>query len=676
MSDWADRESREAIGWAGGYETNEQRRVRLAREQAARAQEQAEADERRRLKEEEEAAEAARAEAIAKAQEEEKKRERRKKRGREKKREEENERRRLKKQADAKKRADDKAAADAEAERIRQQEEADAMSAEGLGPAASPAAPPPPPPPAGEDIGDLDLSGIVPEDEIDVALNGLEDDIMSDEVLDEGGVGARPVAQYGDREQGDFADDDLRSPLGPDEDPVDALDVEAPLPTPLTQDQEASLDVTGEALGLTGEEIMAGGADEDEIPDPYEGEPGDPPEVGVSGEDEDEEEDDDDDRDIGDVGDDISTAVSELLKHLDGYERRVEWRDGVPVIQVLNEDGEWEDDPQYDQESAAEIVSEVRKTVSGLEDLDLSEEHTELQKLIDSLAGTGNEEDVKAAYNDAARMLGLDDGTDLQDYMDALVVEMKGGVSGQEGLSEEQMATFRAGNEATIRRDEELMARQLEQVMGERGSSMAYMHAADNARREIRDTRVLAEVDLLQQDMLRQKENYDALKERYQFSVGATADIKAQHMQELIQVRTAAAQEMSNRISLLTDQYQAESSALSSWTQSMYTAMEMDLGLQQHVMDQMDDAYERALRPYLDEIQTLSAEATIKALESQADLTDAQAQAVRDAQARLDQEQQGEDVGNFFTTVGGVLEDIPTIGWLGDAFNLIGKIFG
>ena len=133
---------------------------------------------------------------------------------------------------------------------------------------------------------------------------------------------------------------------------------------------------------------------------------------------------------------------------------------------------------------------------------------------------------------------------------------------------------------------------------------------------------------------------------------------------------------MSNRISLLTDQYQAESAALASWTQSMYTAMEMDLGLQQHVMDQMDDAYERALRPYLDEIQTLSAEATIKALESQADLTDAQAQAVRDAQARLDQEQQGEDVGNFFTTVGGVLEDIPTIGWLGDAFNLIGKIFG
>ena len=676
MSDWADRESREAIGWAGGYETNEQRRVRLAREQAARAQEQAEADERRRLKEEEEAAEAARAEAIAKAQEEEKKRERRKKRGREKKREEENERRRLKKQADAKKRADDKAAADAEAERIRQQEEADAMSAEGLGPAASPAAPPPPPPPAGEDIGDLDLSGIVPEDEIDVALNGLEDDIMSDEVLDEGGVGARPVAQYGDREQGDFADDDLRSPLGPDEDPVDALDVEAPLPTPLTQDQEASLDVTGEALGLTGEEIMAGGADEDEIPDPYEGEPGDPPEVGVSGEDEDEEEDDDDDRDIGDVGDDISTAVSELLKHLDGYERRVEWRDGVPVIQVLNEDGEWEDDPQYDQESAAEIVSEVRKTVSGLEDLDLSEEHTELQKLIDSLAGTGNEEDVKAAYNDAARMLGLDDGTDLQDYMDALVVEMKGGVSGQEGLSEEQMATFRAGNEATIRRDEELMARQLEQVMGERGSSMAYMHAADNARREIRDTRVLAEVDLLQQDMLRQKENYDALKERYQFSVGATADIKAQHMQELIQVRTAAAQEMSNRISLLTDQYQAESSALSSWTQSMYTAMEMDLGLQQHVMDQMDDAYEREVRPHLDKIQALSTEAVSKALESQVNLTDAQAQAVRDAQANLDKQQQDEDVGNFFNGAGDIIGLIPTLGWLGTALKAFGTLFG
>ena len=503
---------------------------------------------------------------------------------------------------------------------------------------------------------------------------------MSDEGLDEGGVGARPVAQYGDREQGDFADDDLRSPLGPDEDPVDALDVEAP-PTPLSGDDEMSLEVLTDVLGLTEEEIMSGGADEDDeedvvIPDPDEGDPGDPPEVGVSGEDEDEEEDDDDDRDIGDVGDDISTAVSELLKHLDGYERRVEWRDGVPVIQVLNEDGEWEDDPQYDQESAAEIVSEVRKTVSGLEDLDLSEEHTELQKLIDSLAGTGNEEDVKAAYNDAARMLGLDDGTDLQDYMDALVVEMKGGVSGQEGLSEEQMATFRAGNEATIRRDEELMSRQLEQVMGERGSSMAYMHAADNARREIRDTRALAEFDLLQQDMLRQKENYDALAERYQFTVGATADIKAQHMQELIQVRTASAQEMSNRISLLTDQYQAESAALASWTQSMYTAMEMDLGLQQHVMDQMDDAYERALRPYLDEIQTLSAEATIKALESQVDLTDAQAQAVRDAQGRLDQEQQGEDVGNFFTTVGGLLEDIPTIGWLGDAFNFIGKLFG
>ena len=352
------------------------------------------------------------------------------------------------------------------------------------------------------------------------------------------------------------------------------------------------------------------------------------------------------------------------------------WRDGVPVIQVLNEDGEWEDDPQFDHERAAGIVAEVRETVGDFEELDLDEEHAELQKLIDSLSETGSPEDVEAAYDEAARMLGHETGEDLETYMQDLVAEMEGGISGQEGLSEEQMATFRAGKEAAIRRDEELMSRQLEQVMGERGSSMAYMHAADNARREIRDTRVLAEVDLLQQDMLRQKENYDALKERYQFSVGATADIKAQHMQELIQVRTAAAQEMSNRISLLTDQYQAESSALSNGPQRMYTAKEMDHGLQQHVMDQMDDAYEREVRPHLDKIQALSTEAVSKALESQVNLTDAQAQAVRDAQANLDKQQQDEDVGNFFNGAGDIIGLIPTLGWLGTALKAFGTLFG
>ena len=416
------------------------------------------------------------------------------------------------------------------------------------------------------------------------------------------------------------------------------------------------------------------GGEEEPAPEP---EPPRPvPEASPEPEEDDEDDEDDGDRDIGDVGDDISAAVNDLLEHLDGYERQVVWRDGVPVIQVLNEDGEWEDDPQFDQERAAGIVAEVRETVGDFEELDLDAEHAELQKLIDSLSETGSPEDVDAAYDEAARMLGHETGEDLETYMQDLVAEMEGGIEGQEGLSEEQMATFRAGTEAAIRRDEELMSRQLEQVMGERGSSMAYMHAADNARREIRDTRVLAEVDLLQQDMLRQKENYDALKERYQFSVGATADIKAQHMQELIQVRTAAAQEMSNRISLLTDQYQAESSALSNWTQSMYTAMEMDLGLQQHVMDQMDDAYERELRPHLDKIQTLSAEATIKALESQVGLTDAQAQAVSDAQARLEQQQQSEDVGNFFDVAGDLMMLIPNVGWIGAALKGFGKLFG
>ena len=147
-------------------------------------------------------------------------------------------------------------------------------------------------------------------------------------------------------------------------------------------------------------------------------------------------------------------------------------------------------------------------------------------------------------------------------------------------------------------------------------------------------------------------------------------------MQELIQVRTAAAQEMSNRISLLPDQYQAESSALSNWTQSMYTAMEMDLGLQQHVMDQMDDAYEREVRPHLDKIQALSTEAVSKALESQVNLTDAQAQAVRDAQANLDKQQQDEDVGNFFNGAGDIIGLIPTLGWLGTALKAFGTLFG
>ncbi len=344
---------------------------------------------------------------------------------------------------------------------------------------------------------------------------------------------------------------------------------------------------------------------------------------------------------------DISKTTGELEATLKNVKRRTTWENGVPVIEVSRDGGTtWEPDESYNFERAARTVQEVDETVGAYQPLDVSTEMSEIDRLIASIEATGGAQDRADAENQAARLLGFDTGEDLFAYTQQMQQELAGGVAGQQGLDPQQMATRRQFNERQIQDMERSAGRSLETILGDTGSSMRYLTAADNVRRQISNTALQQEVTLLQEDMLYRQQEYEALKERYGTAVAGNQQIQQAFIDDLKQNRYAAMQAMSQKVVLMTQKYQADTQALGQWVQNMYTAMEMDLGLQENVMDQMDDAYEREVRPYMDQLNAYATQATAAA-------TMAEAQAVQ-AAAENDRGD-SEAAGGLMMAIGGGL---------------------
>lgn len=106
-------------------------------------------------------------------------------------------------------------------------------------------------------------------------------------------------------------------------------------------------------------------------------------------------------------------------------------------------------------------------------------------------------------------------GSDYRDRMAALSSAVDIGISGQEGLTDEERALYQRAGDKSVASELAQAQRTLNSVRASTGSTMAYLAAADEVRSKISDLRTQNEVGLLNAEMARKEKNYQNKAESY-----------------------------------------------------------------------------------------------------------------------------------------------------------------
>ncbi len=324
--------------------------------------------------------------------------------------------------------------------------------------------------------------------------------------------------------------------------------------------------------------------------------------------------------------------------------------------------GDWAEEEGHDYTEYDERIDAVREELDDFRDIrgertagedgilgtaddiwvgGIDDEQRDLDKLIAAIEGTGGADDRAEAERVAARMLGFtttagedgilgteDDVTayaNYQAYQQGLLADqaaLRGGTF--DALGAEERARREGRFERHLQRMDESYAHILGGIMAETGSSARYLMAADEAiRRQIELVDGFEESLNTAEDLAR-KQAWEEVRGAYQFAVNSNRAIQKDVIDQLYSSRVAAAQAQSQKIGLMVQQYSAEGDALYRWADLQFKAVEMDLGLQQHIMDQMDAMYERDLRPWKDELEALGILLEAQETQAQIDLAAAQ----------------------------------------------------
>jgi hypothetical protein len=106
-------------------------------------------------------------------------------------------------------------------------------------------------------------------------------------------------------------------------------------------------------------------------------------------------------------------------------------------------------------------------------------------------------------------------GGDYQGTIEGLAGNVNSGISGQDGLSDEERALYQRANDKAIAQETSSAQRTLDSVRASTGSTMAFLASADEVRGKISDLRIQKDVELMNADMARKEKNYENKAEEY-----------------------------------------------------------------------------------------------------------------------------------------------------------------
>ena len=256
-----------------------------------------------------------------------------------------------------------------------------------------------------------------------------------------------------------------------------------------------------------------------------------------------------------------------------------------------------------DQQTFTEWMADEGNTLGGYDD-----QMAGIQGIIDNLTDT--EGLMDGGYENAARMLGLDDAAQLEDMMGTLTNSLVGedAMDNFQGLSDEEMDLRRRENQSNIRIMEDRAMSFVQDSLAESGMTARMLMAADEATMAINNAQIQQDAQLALEDSQLAIANFQSQKEVWANMLQTQQIGVSQYVTTVFDGANAAMQGYVTQMNAIVqqnqeyfNQYAADFQATQTQITNTFNAIGIEMGLTQAEIATSAELYAQKLAPYLDD---------------------------------------------------------------------------
>jgi len=255
-----------------------------------------------------------------------------------------------------------------------------------------------------------------------------------------------------------------------------------------------------------------------------------------------------------------------------------------------------------DQQTFTEWMADQGNTLGEYDN-----QMTGIQGIIDTLTDT--EGLMDGGYENAARMLGLDDAAQLEDMMGTLTNSLVGedAMDNFQGLSDEEMDLRRRENQSNIRIMEDRAMSFVQDSLAESGMTARMLMAADEATMAINNAQIQQDAQLALEDSQLAIANFQSQKEVWANMLQTQQIGVSQYVTTVFDGANAAMQGYVTQMNAIMqqnqeyfNQYAADFQATQTQITNTFNAIGIEMGLTQAEIATAAELYGQKLAPHLD----------------------------------------------------------------------------
>ena len=249
----------------------------------------------------------------------------------------------------------------------------------------------------------------------------------------------------------------------------------------------------------------------------------------------------------------------------------------------------------------------------------------QLQALIDDFTTGPSAMDINQATSYAEQIMGLDPGT-YASTVGGYRQTAEQAIGDFQGLTDEERAVRERANRNELRGMEERATRMLDNIQASTGSVSRAYAAADQALSQINDVQIQQELSIYSDEYMRKNQESDKAMQRYQLAVQNGQMAHSEYLNLLQQSKSMAFQGYAMQVNTMMQQnqqylqeYSADLMAIEGNINNIYKAIQMEIGIDDKIMNDIERAYQMEMAPLLTEMDLALQKIALQQAEDAAD---------------------------------------------------------
>lgn len=244
--------------------------------------------------------------------------------------------------------------------------------------------------------------------------------------------------------------------------------------------------------------------------------------------------------------------------------------------------------------------------------VDASQYRTGLEDLVATMEAGMGQEELDEGLSRFAQMSGIGDSAeDYRNYMEEQRGVLDEGIEGMEGLTAEQRDLYEREAALNEQHNSDMLSDQLDAIHAGSGSSMRYLRAADEARRQIADERVANDLAIAERDFQMKEMQFNQKQDSYRSLLESGMINQQQYEQGLRSDRLSALEGYAELHSQAIAENEQDMAGKIQHANNIYTHINTQLGVEQGEIERIKAQYDLTITPIIDRANLANQQQTL-----------------------------------------------------------------